>query len=134
MRYAREGIVNDAPLDPQEYVGLQKLVDDILGFAMTGVPMDTELERLPPEAVPDAQDDSEVYELTWEETSFDATEMSPRYRLRVFLNSVTRLPRRTETSRWTPNDPQWRLERTRVFDYPTPQAADLAIERMFPGK
>jgi len=96
VRYAREGIVNDAPLDPQEYVGLQKLVDDILGFAMTGVPMDTELERLPPEAVPDAQDDSEVYELTWGETSYGAVEMGPHYRLRVFLNPVTRLPRKTE--------------------------------------
>jgi hypothetical protein len=128
-RYTREGIIENAPLEPEEYTGLQQLVDNILGFAMTGIPVDTELERLSPQAVPNAGDGSEVYELTWEGRSFGQT--APRYRLRVFLDPVTRLPRKTETSRWTPDDPQWRLEATRLFEYPSRQAADLAIEGMF---
>jgi len=129
MRYTREGIIENAPLEPEEYTGLQQLADNILGFAMTGIPTDTELERLSPQAVPNAGDGSEVYELTWGGKSFG--QMAPRYRLRVFLDPATRLPRKTETSRWTPDDPQWRLETTRLFEYPSRQAADLAIEGMF---
>jgi hypothetical protein len=129
VRYTKEGIVENAPLEPEEFAGLQRFVDNTLGFAITGIPMDTELQRLPPEAVPNVEDDSEVYELTWPGKSVG--EMMPRYRMRVFLDPMTRLPRKTETFWWTPDDPQWRVETTRLFDYPSRQAADLAIKGTF---
>jgi hypothetical protein len=129
MRYTREGLIEDAPLERDEYADNQRLVDSILGFAMAGIPMDTELQRLPPQVVPNLEDGSEAYELTWEAKSVG--EMVPRYRLRVFLDPVRRLPTRTETFWWTPDDPQWRLEATRLFEYPTAEAADIAIEGMF---
>jgi len=134
VQYTKEGIVKDVPLEPQEYDSLLRSVDNILGFAMTGIPMDTELQRLPPEAVPNAEDDSEVYELTWPGKSLGGVEIGASYRLRVFLDPVRRLPRKTETSRQTPDDPQWRLETTMRFDYPSRQAADLAIKGMFSGQ
>jgi len=131
-RYTREGVTKDVPLEPLEYTGLQQLVDSILGFALAGIPLDTELQRLPPEAVADAEDGSEVYELTWEEKSFG--EMVPRYRLRVCLDPVRRLPRKTQTLWWTPDDPQWRLKSTRLFEYPGRHATDPAIKDMLTAR
>lgn len=131
-RYTRDGVTENAPLEPLEYTGLQQLVDSILGFAITGIPMDKELQRLPPEAVLDAQDGSEVYELMWEEKSFG--EMVPRYRLRVYLDPVTRLPRKTQTLWWTPDDPHWQLKSTRLFEYPSRQAMDLAMKDMLTAR
>jgi hypothetical protein len=125
------GRIERATMTREEQEGLDLLVDGVLGFLLDGAPSDRELQPLAPDAVEDAGPGTAAYERAWDSPSSDGLVLHNRQR--AFLNPVTGLPEKIERSRLTPDDEQWRQMDVQVFEYPTRQKVELAIQGIFPG-
>jgi hypothetical protein len=125
----RERTTERGPLSSRERTGLRDMVDSILGLAsLTDVPLNAELQPLPPGAVEGVEEGCEVYDLLWQGRS--ASGRISHYRMWAYLDSTTQLPRRTETYQQVLQEQEWQLVNVREFEYPTRQAVDLAAEQM----
>ena len=130
IRYPGGGGIERATMTREEQEGLDLLVNGVLGFLLDGAPSDRQLQPMAPDAVEDAGQGTAAYELAWDSPSSDGLVHN---RQRAFLNPATGLPEKIERSRLTPDDEQWRQMDVQVFEYPTRQKVELAIQGIFPG-
>ena len=115
------GTVEHTNLDRSEGEAVEHSVRRILESSLLGAPLDAELSRqtAPPEPEPAGLD---VYELTWDRSP-DARRAPLPGRLRIYVDPVTRLPRRQEVYSWVPALNDWHIQ-TSLYEYP----ADDEIE------
>jgi hypothetical protein len=127
--YLHGGTVERASLTAEDRARFEAL-DDILRQAMSGDPVDKGSSPLAPDAYENVGRDSVIRELAWDGRSSD--DLTVHHRQRSFLDPVTGWPRMTKLYDLTPDDPQWRLMSTWVFEYPSRQEVEATIRDAFP--
>ncbi len=126
-------------IGPQTGIGaptkLSKFEHDQAKHLMAGCLLDV-LERVSPHTKLHPPADSagaqagnglDVYEL---QSSQRAGDSLLRDRWWAYIDRATGLPRKTESYRWGPSYPKWRLTTTRVYTYPTDQEMEASINAL----
>jgi hypothetical protein len=127
VRNLRRGTAEGAPLGSQEPQGVQPMVDRILASAaVEETPANAELQHLEVNDVEDFEPGCDVYDAIYSRSTLRGSIV--RYRMRIFLDSVTHLPKMTQSYRWIPEEGGWVFQTTSRFEYPSPQEADRAID------
>jgi hypothetical protein len=128
INHLGQGVVQTGTLEPQEQASVEQLMDSMVSFAVTGIPINGKLQRVVPDIGENA-DGGEVYELAWAGHTFSG--LAVPYRLRVVLDPATKRPMRTMMFRSMPGDgEQWQLVQTRVFEYPSSRTVDLVMKEI----
>jgi len=127
-----DGTSETIPLEQEDIEGVEDRVNRILTFVQTGISADQGSEALTQVSVATVRDANDVYELTGP-SSFNH-DLSGAWRLRIFVDPDTGLPRKAEYSRKMPDDLLWRTRTTVVYEYPSPEQMDLAKKEVLDGR
>jgi len=125
------GTVEHTNLDRSDGEAVERSTRRILESSLLDAPLDAELSRqvAPPEPELAGLD---VYELTWDRSP-DAQRAPLPGRLRIYVDPVTRLPRRQEVYSWVPALNDWHIQ-TSLYEYPTDDEIEAHRRRLLSEK
>jgi hypothetical protein len=98
--------------------------------SLMDIPLDTQLNhRAPPSTGEHAELD--VYELTWQCSTDPRTPLPGK--LTVYVDPITRLPRRQEVASWVPALNDWHVQ-TSLYEYPDDGEIEAHCLKLLSGK
>lgn len=109
------GTVEHMRLDRSEREAVERSTHHIMESSLMDTPLDVRLNpRVPPPG--EEQTGLDVYELTWQRSSDPRAPLPGK--LTIYVDPVTRLPRRQEVSSWIPAINDWYVQ-TSLYEYPS---------------
>jgi len=102
-------------LEPVVYERTRRLMEGFLGLSLDNGPWDAELSKI--EETTQAAAGVEVYELAWESSRFGGPAEPKKWR--IYVDSLTDLPRKAEFFQWDRIERKLLLTTTRRFEYPS---------------
>ena len=124
------GIVEHVKLDRSDHETVERSTRRIMESSLMDIPLDTQLNhRAPPSTGEHAELD--VYELTWQCSTDPRTPLPGK--LTVYVDPITRLPRRQEVASWVPALNDWHVQ-TSLYEYPDDGEIEAHCLKLLSGK
>jgi len=124
--------IQETPISGDFLTKVEKYITGSFGLLpfpdISEVPKDTQWNRLGNEYIEAPIPGTEVYDLTWKMIKGMVTEY---YRWRVFIDTQTNLPKRTEWYKKTPVENEYTLWSIEVVSYPTDNEIKAVIRSTF---
>ena len=118
-------------LDRSERKAVERSMRSHLELSLLdSAPRDAEMTRRPEDSGTD-HTELDVYELTWEVPSGMGT--SATRKLTVYIDPVTKLPKRWEFSSWLPRLNEWHVQKV-LYEYPDDDQIEAHRQELLAGR